>query len=80
MLSFLGENNRLPLFHMDKFFIWLEETKERINKFLIGYMMNPRLNIKKSFREKVFKFIYDKSGKINKPYIRATLAKKQQYC
>ena len=47
MLSLLGENNSLPLFHMAKRFIWIEETKERINKFLIVNMINTKLNIKK---------------------------------
>ena len=28
MLSLLGANNCLPLFHMDKRFIWLNETKK----------------------------------------------------
>ena len=42
----LGDNHRLTLFHMDKGFIWLEETKERIHEFL----NNPILNINKAFR------------------------------
>ena len=45
MLPLLGENRLLPLFHMAKSFIWLEEKKERINKFPIGYMINLTLNI-----------------------------------
>ena len=36
--SLLGKNHRLPLFHMTTSFIWIEETKERINEFSIGYM------------------------------------------
>ena len=40
---------------MDKFFICLECTKERINGFSIGYMFNPGLNITKAFRKKVRK-------------------------
>ena len=47
--SLLGDNHRLPLFHMDKRFIWIEETKERINRFQIVYMINPTLNINKAF-------------------------------
>ena len=27
MLSLLGGNHRLPLFHMDQRFIWMNETK-----------------------------------------------------
>ena len=46
----LGDNNRLPLFHMAKSFIWLEETEYYINNVLIGYIINPTLNINKSLR------------------------------
>ena len=53
MLSLLGGNHSLPLFHMDKRFIWINETKERINECKIGYMINPNFNINKAFREKV---------------------------
>ena len=45
MLSFLVENHRLPLFHMAKRFIWINETKQLINEFTIGYMVNPGLNV-----------------------------------
>ena len=54
ILSLLGDNHRLPLIHMATRDIWLEETKERINKFSIGYMINPKLNINKTFREQVY--------------------------
>ena len=39
MLSLLGENHRLPLFHMDKHFIWINETKKPINEFTIVYVI-----------------------------------------
>ena len=55
MQSLLGTNHRQPLFHMAKSYIWIEETKELINKFSIGYMINPKLNINKAFREQVNK-------------------------
>ena len=51
--SLVGTNHRLPLSHMDKSYIWLEETNQRINEFSIGYMMNPNLNMNKVFREQV---------------------------
>ena len=41
MLSLLGANHTLPLFHMAKLFIWINETKQRINGFTIGYIINP---------------------------------------
>ena len=50
MQSLLGDNHRLPLFHMAKSFIWVEETKEHIKEFMIGYMINPTLNINKAFK------------------------------
>ena len=49
----VGENHRLPLFHMGTTFIWINETKERIYRLTIGYMINPGLNINKDFREQV---------------------------
>ena len=50
MLSLLGANHRLPLFHMAKRFIWINETKKRIHAFTIEYMINPGLNVNKAFR------------------------------
>ena len=47
MLPLLGDNHRLPLLYMDKPFIWLEETGERINEFEVGYMINPSLYVNK---------------------------------
>ena len=32
----LGTNHRLHLSNMDKSFIWIEETNQRINEFSIG--------------------------------------------
>ena len=45
MLSLLGANYRLPLFHMTKRFIWINETKKRSNEFTIGYIINQGLNV-----------------------------------
>ena len=50
MLSLLGMNHCLPSFHMDKRFIWLNETKKLNNEFTIGYLINPGLNVNKAFR------------------------------
>ena len=49
----LGTNNCLPLSHMAKSYICLEETNQRINELFIGYMMNPHLSMNKVFREQV---------------------------
>ena len=43
MQYMLGANCRMPLLHMSKSYIWIEETNQRINEFSIGYMMNPNL-------------------------------------
>ena len=77
MLSLLGANHRLPLFHIAKNFIWLEETKELINEFSIGYMINPTSNINKSFREQVNKCMKTTFGTITQPHIKTTSAKKE---
>ena len=45
MLPLLRYNHRLPLLHMVKRFIWIEETGERINEFEIGYIINPSLYV-----------------------------------
>ena len=50
ILLLLGDNHVLPLLHMAKSFIWIEETKERINEFGIGYMITPNLYVNKDFR------------------------------
>ena len=75
MLSLLGANHHQPLFHMAKFFIWINETKKRINEFTIGYTINPGLNVNKAFREQVENFMYTKFGEITQPHIRATPSK-----
>ena len=49
----VGTNHCLPLSHMAKSYIWLEETNQHINEFSIGYMMNPNLSMNKYFREQV---------------------------
>ena len=53
MQSMLGTNRHMPLLHMDKIYIWLEEKNQLINELSIGYMMNPNLHKKKAFREQV---------------------------
>ena len=59
MLSLLGANHRPPLFNMAIHFIWINETKQLINEFNFGYMINPGLNIKKSLqRTSVKMYVY----------------------
>ena len=42
---------------MAKRFIWNNETKKLTNEFTIGYMINPGLNVNKTFREKVKMYV-----------------------
>ena len=56
-------------------YIWLEETKERINDFSIGYIINPNLNMKKSLKEQVTNYTKTTFGAITQPHISKILAK-----
>ena len=49
----LGTNSHMPLLHMAKSCIWLEEKNQHINEFSIGYMMNPNLHKNKAFKQQV---------------------------
>ena len=53
MESMLGANCRMPLLHMSKRKIWIEETNQRINEFSFGYMFNPTLYTNKVLGEQV---------------------------
>ena len=75
-----GDNCRMPLLHMSKSYIWLEEKNQRINAFSIGYTMNPTLYKNRAFIEQMkvcFKNIFgpDTTSQINK-----ILQKKIQEC
>ena len=50
MQSMLGDNCRMPLLHISKSYIWLEEKKQRINEFYIGYMINSTLYGNRAFK------------------------------
>ena len=80
ILSLLGANYRLPLFHTAKRFIWLNKTKNCINEFTIGYMINQGLNVNITFREKVEKCIFTTFGAITQPFITATLLNQLHMC
>ena len=45
LFSLLGVNNRQPLLHISKIFVYINTTEECINKFTIGYMIKPTLHI-----------------------------------
>ena len=75
ILQLLGSNHHLPLLHMSKRFICIEETKERINEFEIGCMINPDFHGNKSIREQVDKSMNDMSVAITQPFIKNTFSK-----
>ena len=67
----VGADCHMPLLHMSKSYIWLEETNQRINEFSIGYMMNPILYKNRDFKDQVkvcFKHTFgpDTTSHINK--------------
>ena len=49
----LGANCRIPLIHIPKRKFYIEETNERINEFSFTYMLNPKLNKNKAFKDQV---------------------------
>ena len=51
--SMLGTNCCMPLLHMSRSYIWIEETNQLINEFSIGYTMNPTLNRNRAFKYQV---------------------------
>ena len=53
MQSMLEANFCMPLLHMSKSYIWLEEKNQRINEFSIGYMMNTTLYRNIAFKNQV---------------------------
>ena len=74
--SLLGNNHRLPLSHMAKSYIWLEDTDQRINEFSIGYTMNKNLSINKYFKEQVKICMKTKFGAMTQQHISKILFEK----
>ena len=52
-MQLLGINHCLPLLHMSKKFVYINNIEERIYYFAIGYMVNPILHVNKVFKEQV---------------------------
>ena len=52
-MPLFGVNNLLPLLHISKEFVYINNTEELINGFAIIYMVNPTFHVNKSFKEKV---------------------------
>ena len=76
MESVLGANCRIPLIHMSKRKIWIEETNQRINEFSFAYMLNPTLNNNKAFKEQVKACLINTFGADTNKHINKTLMKR----
>ena len=80
MDSMLVANCLMPLLHMSKTYIWMEETNQRINDFYFGYIINPNLYEKKYFKEQVKACFRNTFGKNTNSHINTILMKKIQEC
>ena len=58
---------------MDKRFIWIEETGERINECDIGFIINPSFHVKTEFKEQVFKNMNTTFGELTQLLIKTIL-------
>ena len=74
-MPLFGANNRLPLLHIDKGLIWIEETIECINEFAPVYMNNTTLNGNKYFKEQVEKCMNNIFGLLTQPFIKKRMTK-----
>ena len=70
----------MPLLHMSKTYIWMEEINQRINDFSFGYMMNPTLYKNKAFKDQVKACFINTFGKDTNSRINTILLKKIQEC
>ena len=80
MQSLLGTNYRMPLLHMSKSYIWLEEKNQRIDEFSIGYMMSQNLNRNRAFRYQVKVCLKNKNFPDTNIHICKKLLKEIQEC
>ena len=76
MQSMLVDNCRMPLLHMSKSYIWIEETNQRINAFSLGYMMSPTLFKNIAFKEQVKVCFKNTFGPDTTSHINKILLKK----
>ena len=76
----LWGNCRMPLLHMSKNYIWIEETNQHMDEFYSGYMLNPTLYKNKSFKDKVKSCFKNTFGKDTNSHINTILMKKIQEC
>ena len=74
--SILVDNCRMPLLHISKISIWIEETNQCINEFSFGYMMNPTLFKNRDFKEQVKVCFKNTFGPDTTSHINKILMKK----
>ena len=74
----LGTYCRMPLLHMSKSFIWLEETNQRINEFSIGYLTKPTLFKNRDFKDQVKVCFKHTFGLYTTSHINKILQKKNK--
>ena len=56
-MPIVGVNHRQPILHVSKRMVYYYTTYETINKFVIGYMINPSLNFTNAFITQVEKWL-----------------------
>ena len=76
----LVDNFRMPLLHMLKSYIWIEETNQRINEFYFGYMTNPNLFKNRASKEQIKVCFRNTFGPDTTSHINKILLKKIQEC
>ena len=59
LFPLIGVNHRQSIIHKSKITVYLYTTDEQINKFAIGYMINPSLHVNRVFREEVEECLID---------------------
>ena len=72
----LVANCHMPLLHMSKSYIWIEETNQLINEFSVGYMINPNLYRNRYFKDQVKVCFKHTFGTDTISHINKTLQKK----
>ena len=72
----LVANLCMPLLHMSKSYIWIEEKNQRINEFSFGYMLNSTLYKNKAFKDQVKACFKNTFGKDTNFHINSILIKK----
>ena len=80
MESMLVANCRMPLLHMSRRYICIEETNQIIDEFSFGYMMNPTLYKNKAFKKQVKACFRNTFGPDTTSHINRILMKKIQEC